>query len=185
MCLCTWRRFAVYFSDLQWCSMVSHELGSYHKKNCVCNNYRARQLREILRNWSTHNRDDNSHMVMILKNGTLRWLQHAVKFKGSLLQKHFVIQNFSFHAGERHLLKIFWRQIGVELDNHHRKQNWPSFNAYRLGRFITSKLNAPEWGLGMFLISNILNKMQPNSNNAASKIGWYIFFGLFDTDMDE
>ena len=77
----------MYFSDLQWCNLVSHELGYYHKKNCVCNNYRARQLREILRNCSTHNRDDKSHMVMILENGTLRCLPHAVKFKGSRLQK--------------------------------------------------------------------------------------------------
>ena len=44
-----------------------------------------------------------------------------------------------------------------------------------LGQLITTKLNAPEWGLGIFLISNILNKMQLNSNNAALKIGWYIF----------
>ena len=39
--------------------------------------------------------------------------------------------------------------------------------------------HAPEWGLGeglgMFVISKILNKMQLNSNNAALKIGWYIF----------
>ena len=35
MCFCTWGRLAVYFSDLQWCCMVSHELGSYHKK-IVC-----------------------------------------------------------------------------------------------------------------------------------------------------
>ena len=33
---------------LQWYSMVSHELGYHHKKNCVCNNYRARQLKEII-----------------------------------------------------------------------------------------------------------------------------------------
>ena len=35
--------------------------------------------------------------------------------------------------------------------------------------------HAPEWDLGMFLIGKILNKMQLNSNNAALKIGWYIF----------
>ena len=44
--------------------------------------------------------------------------------------------------------------------------------------------HAPEWGLGMFLIGRILNKMQLNSNNAALKIGWYISH-LFDADMDE
>ena len=44
--------------------------------------------------------------------------------------------------------------------------------------------HAPEWGLGMFLISKILNKMQLNSNNAALKIGWYIF-RLLDAHMGE
>ena len=58
----------LYFSDLQWCSMVSHESGYHHEKNRVCNNYRARQLREILRNRSTHNCDDDSYMGMELKN---------------------------------------------------------------------------------------------------------------------
>ena len=152
--------------------MGCHELEYHHKKSCMRNNYRARQLREILRNWS----DDNSYMGMNLKIEPYAVCSNAVKFKGSLLQKNLAIQNFSFHAGEHHFLKIFWRQSGVELDNHHREQNLPSSNAYRLGRFITTKLNAPEWRLGMFLISNILNKMQLNSNNAVLKIGWYIFF---------
>ena len=44
------RKAALYFSDKQWCSAVSHELGYHDEKNRVCNNYRARQLREILRN---------------------------------------------------------------------------------------------------------------------------------------
>ena len=44
------RKAALYFIDLQWCSMVNHELGYQHEKNRVCNNYRARQLREVLRN---------------------------------------------------------------------------------------------------------------------------------------
>ena len=42
------RKAALYFSEMQWCS--SHELGYHHEKNRVCNNYKARQLREILRN---------------------------------------------------------------------------------------------------------------------------------------
>ena len=89
----------------------------------MCNNYRARQLREILQNWSTHNRDDNSYTGMNLKMEPYAVCSNAVKFKGFLLQKSLAIQNFSFHAGEHHFLKIFWRQSGVELDNHHRKQN--------------------------------------------------------------
>ena len=44
------RKAALYFSDLQWCSRVSHEVEYHHEKNRMCNNYRARQLREILRN---------------------------------------------------------------------------------------------------------------------------------------
>ena len=88
MCLCTGGRLAVSYSDLHWCSMVSHELEYHHKKSCMCNNYRARQLREILQSWSTHNCDDNSYMGWTWKwNLTLSICSNTVKFKGSLLKK--------------------------------------------------------------------------------------------------
>ena len=37
----------MYFSDLQWCGMASHELGCHPKENCVCNNYRITIIYEI------------------------------------------------------------------------------------------------------------------------------------------
>ena len=108
-------------------------------------------------------------MLMNLKNRTSSCPHHAVKFKCFLLQKSMPYKISLSMQGSTISYRFSEGELGLIIVN--------KTNLYPMK--LRPIHHALEWGLGMFLISKILNQIQLNSNKVALKIGWYIFSNNF------